>query len=48
MSRGFFQRFVRSYLRTLSLFYHEMPKVEVTQREMVVRFNHTGGRYKLV
>jgi hypothetical protein len=45
---GSFHRFVRSYLRTLSLLYDEMPKVEINEREMVVRFNHTSRTYTLV
>jgi hypothetical protein len=45
---GSFHRFIRSYLRTLSLFYEKMPEVEISEREMVVRFNHTSRAYTLM
>ena len=45
---GSFHRFIRSYLRTLALFYEERPKVGTHEREMVVRFNHTSRTYTIV
>jgi hypothetical protein len=45
---GTFRKFTKSYLRTLSLFYKEMPEVKVSDTEMVVKFNHTSKTYTLV
>ena len=45
---GTFKKFTKSYLRTLSLFYKEMPEVKVSDTEMVVKFNHTSRTYTLV
>jgi hypothetical protein len=44
---GTFKKFARSYLRTLSLFYEEMPEVEISDTEMTVRFSHTSRTYTL-
>lgn len=45
---GTFKRFTKAYLRTLSLFYEEMPEVKLSDTEMVVKFNHTSRTYTLV
>lgn len=45
---GTFKRFTKAYLRTLSLFYEEMPGVTLSDTEMVVIFNHTSKTYTLV
>jgi hypothetical protein len=45
---GTFKRFTKSYLRTLSQLYDEMPEVRISDNEMVVNFSHTIRTYTLV
>ena len=45
---GTFKKFIKSYLKTLSLFYDEMPEVKISDNEMTVNFSHTSKTYTLV
>jgi len=45
---GTFKKFIKSYLRTLSLFYDDMPEVKISDNEMIVNFSHTSKTYTLV
>ena len=45
---GTFKKFIKSYLKTLSLFYDDMPEVKISDNEMIVNFSHTSKTYTLV
>jgi hypothetical protein len=45
---GTFGTFIKSYLKTLSLFYDDMPEVKISDNEMIVNFSHTRRTYTLV
>jgi hypothetical protein len=45
---GTFRNFIKSYLKTLSLFYDDMPEVKISDNEMIVNFSHTRRTYTLV
>jgi len=45
---GTFKRFTKSYLKTLTLFYDEMPEVKISDTEMIVNFSHTSRTYTLM
>jgi hypothetical protein len=45
---GTFKKFTKSYVKTLALFYDDMPEVKISDKEMIVNFSHTSRTYTLV